>query len=158
MKKIIWPVSFGWRWHGKDTECHSGYYGRYQLLWSSNQTKTSGMTWMEARRSSMLQIYAAQWLMAIIDWPARQWRLAKHRYYYGRLEYQYQAGRAEGLREGLLNREAYFDMTSEELAASTGMIKEDCDDLLSIERRAHYDTPGLIARHSQKLLRKRVAV
>lgn len=88
-----------------------------KLFISSNDGHPSHRTHTPVKFSRFRGFYVANWLMDIIEWPGMVIHNLKVKYYYSRLDYQYERGRADGLREGLYNADAYKDLTDEELKA-----------------------------------------
>jgi hypothetical protein len=59
------------------------------------------------------------WLVSIVFWLPRAWNRLTHRYYYGRLTYQYELGLAHGRRDVLRNFDTYRDLSQAEIDAIT---------------------------------------
>lgn len=69
--------------------------------------------------SSYVRVYVSFRLWRWLTLPERMWRFILGRLWHDRLAYQYEAGYAAGLKEGLTNAEAINALTPEERQAIT---------------------------------------
>lgn len=101
----------------------------YHLWWQSakpigqyerdeNGQKTWKLIYPVAGVQVLINRRLALALRHVWSTPRLALRDLKHRFYYGRLDYQYECGLADGRREVLENPETYKDLTPQEFQAA----------------------------------------
>lgn len=103
--------------------------GAYRIFWQSSKP-----TWRDERNEHgeliAWEVHSVAAVQVLINrrlalalrhaWSAPRLAIRdlKHRFYYGRLDYQYECGLADGRREVLENPETYKDLTPQEFQAA----------------------------------------